>query len=136
MTKIYENDERDTLLPISITINFILRTMFLFIIKRWLYLVFYRLKIQIAWGASLVKNPRPIDADIYQFKLLLRGSAILYSEFNMFINFFPTRWAMSIFQWSCLSKLQLLGKEKLSEKEILTDDLQMIGHCIQRLMWK
>ena len=131
MTKIYENDERDKLLPISITINFILRTMFLFIIKRWLYLVFYRLKIQIAWGASLVKKPRPIDADIYQFKLLLRGSAILYSEFNMFIHFFPTRWAMSIFQWSCLSKLQLHGKEKLSEKEILTDDLQMIKHCIE-----
>jgi hypothetical protein len=25
----------------------------------------------------------------------------------------------------------LHGKEKLSEKEILTDDLQMIGHCIE-----
>jgi hypothetical protein len=25
----------------------------------------------------------------------------------------------------------LLGKEKFSEKEILTDDLQMIGHCIE-----
>jgi hypothetical protein len=39
MTKIYENDERDKLLPISITctINFIVstsRAMFLFVIKR------------------------------------------------------------------------------------------------------
>jgi hypothetical protein len=31
---------------------------------------------------------------------------------------------MSIFQWSWLSKLQPLGKEKLSDYEILTDDLQ------------
>jgi hypothetical protein len=30
----------------------------------------------------------------------------------------------------------LLGKEKLSDYEILTYDQQMIGHCIQRLMWK
>jgi hypothetical protein len=35
-----------------------------------------------------------------------------------------------------LSKLQLIGKEKLSDYEILTDDQQMIGNCIQRLMWK
>ena len=37
MTKIYENDEKDKLLPISIITNFILRTsraMFLFVIKR------------------------------------------------------------------------------------------------------
>jgi hypothetical protein len=37
MTKIYENDERNKLLPILITINFISRTswpMFLFVIKR------------------------------------------------------------------------------------------------------
>ena len=50
MTKMYENDERDKLLPISITANFILRTsrpMFLFVFKRYLYLVFHRLKIQI-----------------------------------------------------------------------------------------
>ena len=61
MTKIYENDERDKLLPISITANFILRTsrpIFLFVFKRYLYLVFHRLKIQIAWGVFLVnKNP-------------------------------------------------------------------------------
>jgi hypothetical protein len=61
MTKMYENDERDKLLPISITANFILRTsrpMFLFVFKRYLYLVFHRLKIQIAWGVFLVnKNP-------------------------------------------------------------------------------
>jgi hypothetical protein len=30
----------------------------------------------------------------------------------------------------------LPGKEKLSDYEILTDDRQMIGHCIHRLMWK
>jgi len=51
MTNIYENDERDKLLPISIATNFILRTsraMFLFVIKRCLYLVFHRLKMQIA----------------------------------------------------------------------------------------
>jgi hypothetical protein len=61
MTKMYENDERDKLLPISITANFILRTsrpMFLFVFKRYLYLVFHRLKIQIVWGVFLVnKNP-------------------------------------------------------------------------------
>jgi hypothetical protein len=60
MTKIYENDERDKLLPISITTNFILRTsrvMLVFVIKRCLCLVFHRLKIQIAWGAFLVENP-------------------------------------------------------------------------------
>jgi hypothetical protein len=49
---------------------------------------------------------------------------------------FPPRWAISIFQWSCLSRLLLRGKEKLSDYEILTDDRQMIGHCIHRLMWK
>ena len=41
------------------TSNFILRTsqaMFLFVIKRCLYLVFHRLKMQIAWGAFLVKK--------------------------------------------------------------------------------
>jgi hypothetical protein len=43
MTKIYENDEKDKLLPISITTNFSLRTsraLFLFVIKRYLHLVF------------------------------------------------------------------------------------------------
>ena len=93
--------------------------MFLFVIKRCLYLVFHRLRIQIAWGAFLGKNPRSVDADIYRFKFLIRSSAILYSEFNMFIHFFPPWRAISIIQRSCLSKLQLLGKEKLSDYKIL-----------------
>jgi hypothetical protein len=59
--------------------------MFLFIIKWCLYLVFHRLEIQIASGAFLVKKTsRYVHADIYRFKFLLRGSAILYSEFIFF----------------------------------------------------
>jgi len=64
------------------------RPMFLFVIKRCSYLVFHRLKIQIAWGAFLVKKNRSFYADFYRFNFLLRGSAILYSEFNMSIHFF------------------------------------------------
>jgi hypothetical protein len=92
MTKIYENDEKDKLLPISITTNFSLRTsraLFLFVIKRCLHLVFHRLNIQIAWSAFLVnKNPRSFDADVYRFKFLLRGSAILYSRVQHIHSFF------------------------------------------------
>ena len=135
MTKIYENDERDKFLPISITINFILRTMFLFIIKRWLYLVFYRLKIQIAWGASLVKNPRPIDADIYQFKLLLRGSAILYSEFNMFIHFFRRGEPCLFFNNRAFQNSNCLERRSFQRRRFWQMICKWMG-IAYRLMWK